>query len=67
MDGTLIAHANDRYVDALVGADNGRIGRRAESHASDRDSRSANHAHARFNKLPSVLVVRVHRVLAFIG
>ena len=65
MDGTLVAHADDGDVDALVGAGDGRIGLGAESHSSDRDARGANHA--RFDKLSPVVVVRVHRVLVVIG
>ena len=65
MDGTLVAHADDGDLDALVGSDDGRIGLGAKSHSSDRDARGANHA--RFDKLSPVVVVRVHRVLAFIG
>ncbi len=64
MDGTLVAHADDGDVDTLVSACDGRIGLGAESHASDRDARGANHA--RFDKLSPAVVVRVHRVLAYI-
>ena len=59
MDDTLVARADDGDVDALVRAGDGRIGLGAESHCSDR--------HARFDKLSSVVVVRFHGVLAFIG
>ena len=63
--GALVAHADDADVDALVGAHDGRIRLGAESHGSDRDARGAHHA--RFDKLSPVVVVRVHRVLAFLG
>ncbi len=65
MDGTLVAHADDGDVDAIVGTGDGRIGLGAESHSSDRDAQRTNHAG--FDELSPVVVVRVHRVLAFIG
>ena len=64
VDGTLVAHADDGDVDALVGTGDGRIGLGAESHSSDRDARGANHA--RFDELSPVVVVRVHWMFAFI-